>query len=221
MALGLLGGLGFGSSTYPGISYASPLADKLNPGAQTGQNTSASQETISPLEEGKDEEKRIEMLQKMGITVPGHPQEKESEDGKVIVKNPGESTEKIVGKKSSPAECQTCAERKYQDGSDEMVSFKSAQHIDPDAAAARVRGHEQEHVVNAYKEAAEDGGKVLSCNVSIHTAICPECGRVYVSGGTTSTKIAHPVEQKKNPLKDKMNNMAGNIARGLNMDMTA
>ena len=73
----------------------------------------------------------------------------------------------------------------------------------------------------AYKEAAEDGGKVLSCNVSIHTAICPECGRVYVSGGTTSTKIAHPVEQKKNPLKDQMNQMAGNIARGLNMDMTA
>jgi hypothetical protein len=125
------------------------------------------------------------------------------------------------GKTEGARECQTCKNRKYQDGSDEMVSFKSAQHIDPNAAAARVRGHEQEHVVNAYKEAEQDGGKVISCNVSIHTAICPECGRVYVSGGTASTKIAHPVEQKKNPLKDQMDQMAGNIARGLNMDMTA
>ena len=28
--------------------------------------------------------------------------------------------------KSSPTECETCKNGKYQDGSDEMVSFKSA-----------------------------------------------------------------------------------------------
>ena len=40
---------------------------------------------------------------------------------------------------SSSEECQTCKNRKYQDGSDEMVSFKSAAHISPQAAAGRVR----------------------------------------------------------------------------------
>ena len=43
---------------------------------------------------------------------------------------------------SSSEECQTCKNRKYQDGSDEMVSFKSAAHISPQAAAGRVRAHE-------------------------------------------------------------------------------
>ena len=77
------------------------------------------------------------------------------EEGRVIVRNPGESTEKQAGKKSSPAECETCKNRKYQDGSDEDVSFKSPAHINPNAAASRVRSHEQEHVNNAYKKAAE------------------------------------------------------------------
>ena len=106
-----------------------------------------------------------------------------------VVKNPGESTKVSPGRKSSPAECQTCKERKYQDGSDENVSFKSAQHISPTEAGARVRAHEQEHVANAYSKAEEKGGKVINASVSIHTAICPECGRTYVSGGLTRTSI--------------------------------
>ena len=40
--------------------------------------------------------------------------------GKPVV-NPGESTVVTPGRKSSPAECETCKNRKYQDGSDEMV----------------------------------------------------------------------------------------------------
>ena len=51
-------------------------------------------------------------------------------------------------------ECQTCKNRKYQDGSNEMVSFKSAAHISPGQAPTAVRAHEQEHVSNAYKKAA-------------------------------------------------------------------
>ena len=62
----------------------------------------------------------------------------EEDAGTKIVRNPGESTEKQAGRKSSPAECETCRNRKYQDGSDEMVSFKAAAHISPNAAAARV-----------------------------------------------------------------------------------
>ena len=111
-----------------------------------------------------------------------------------ITLNPGESTTVSPGRKSSPAQCETCRNRKYQDGSDEMVSFKSAAHISPQASASRVMAHEQEHVSNAYKKAAQNNGKVISANVSLKTAICPECGRSYVSGGTTSTQIRYSNE---------------------------
>ncbi len=108
-----------------------------------------------------------------------------------VVQNAGEATEKKMGRRSSPAECETCKHRKYQDGSDENVSFKSASHISPESSGARVMAHEQEHVSNAYTKAAQNNGKVLSAVVSLHTAICPECGRSYVAGGTTSTKIKY------------------------------
>ena len=94
-------------------------------------------------------------------------------------------------KKAGQIECATCAGRMYQDGSDENVSFKSAAHVSPTAAGAAVRSHEGEHVSNAYKKAAMNNGKVMRASVSIHMAICPECGRSYVSGGTTSTSIKY------------------------------
>ncbi len=107
---------------------------------------------------------------------------------------PGEVDEKKKpGGKSSPEDCETCKNRKYKDGSDESdVSFQTATHVDPSAAGAKVRAHEQEHVSNAYSKAAEAGGKVLSVGVAIHTSVCPECGRIYVSGGVTHTVIAYP-----------------------------
>lgn len=86
------------------------------------------------------------------------------------------------------AECPTCAQRKYQDGSDDPgVSFKTAGHIDPDQARAVVSGHEQEHVVRERAKADREDRDVVSQSVTLHTAICPDCGRVYVSGGTTRT----------------------------------
>ena len=140
-------------------------------------------------------------------------------DGAVL--NPGESTQVQPGKKSSPAECKTCKERKYQDGSDEQVSFKSASHISPEASAARVRGHEQEHVANAYKKAAQGDGKVMQASVKLQTAICPECGRSYVSGGTTTTKIAYSKEQedKKNPYLENMKARISDAVKGQNLDL--
>lgn len=142
----------------------------------------------------------------------------EENAGTKIVRNPGESTEKQAGRKSSPAECETCRNRKYQDGSDEMVSFKAAAHISPNAAAARVRSHEQEHVSNAYKKAEENNGKVVSCNVSIHSAVCPECGRTYVSGGTTATQIRYYNEE--NPYQKEMKSLdAANKYLGMNVDI--
>jgi hypothetical protein len=84
-------------------------------------------------------------------------------------------------------ECQTCANRQYQDGSNDAgVSFKTPTKVSPGAAASAVRAHEQEHVTrNAAK--AESEGKTAHSTVAIHTAICPECGKPYVSGGTTTT----------------------------------
>ena len=38
---------------------------------------------------------------------------------------------------------------------------------------------------------AQNNGKVIRASVTIHTAICPECGRSYCAGGLTSTKIAY------------------------------
>ena len=116
-----------------------------------------------------------------------------SESAKTDI-NPGESAVKKPGKKSSPAECETCKHRKYVDGSNEMVSFKSPAHVAPEAAASAVMAHEGEHVANAYNKAAQNNGKVLQASVAIHTAICPECGRTYVSGGTTTTKISYTNE---------------------------
>lgn len=141
-----------------------------------------------------------------------------SDPGKAdVVRNPGESTKVAPGRKSSPAECKTCKERKYQDGSDENVSFKSAQHISPEAAAARVRGHEQEHVANAYSKAMKDGGKVVNASVSIHTAVCPECGRTYVSGGTTHTMIKYNNEKNPYTQNKKANDAMG--LRGQSVDL--
>ncbi len=139
-----------------------------------------------------------------------------SESGKVIV-NPGESTKVSPGRKSSPAECETCKNRKYQDGSDEMVSFKSAAHISPAASASRVRAHEQEHVANAYSKAAQNNGKVLSANVSLKSAICPECGRSYVAGGTTSTQIKYSDES--NPYTQNKKSQDAISLIGSNLDL--
>ena len=97
------------------------------------------------------------------------------------------------------AECQTCKNRKYQDGSDDPgVSFKTATNVAPEQAASAVRGHEQEHVVREQAKAQREDRKVVNQSVTIHTAICPECGDVYVSGGTTRTTTkANPAEEPK------------------------
>lgn len=84
--------------------------------------------------------------------------------------------------------CQTCKNRKYQDGSDDPgVSFKTATRLSPEQAATAVRGHEMEHVTRERAKADREDRKVVQQSVTIHTAICPECGDVYVSGGTTRT----------------------------------
>ena len=168
-----------------GTSGQSAAASGSVPGAGTGSAENA--DRLSREQGGKVLPGREE---KAGVVNP-------KEDGK------SEETTKKPGRRSSPAECETCKNRKYQDGSDEAnVSFKAAAHVSPEAAGAAVRAHEGMHVANAYAKAKETGGKVLQASVSIHTAVCPECGRVYVSGGETRTRISEPAEpQKRNPYK--------------------
>lgn len=126
---------------------------------------------------------------------------------------------KGIGRDSSQEECQTCKERKYIDGSDENVSFKSAAHISPEASASRVMAHEAEHVSNAYTKAAQNNGKVVNASVSLHTAVCPECGRTYVSGGVTNTMIKYSNED--NPYQQERKAQDAMKLRGANVDLVA
>ncbi len=133
---------------------------------------------------------------------------------------PGMSEEDKLSKiKGNAEECETCKNRKYQDGSDEAnVSFKAAAHVSPESAGTAVRAHEQQHVSNAYKKAATNNGEVVRASVTIHTSVCPECGRSYVSGGTTSTQIKYYNEE--NPYQKDLKATDGVKYRGMNVNTT-
>ena len=121
----------------------------------------------------------------------------------MTIRNPGQSMIKAAGRTSSPAECQTCANRRYQDGSNENdVSFKTPSKIANSIAASVILGHEHEHVANAYEQEynvnhgfTDDSHQHMHAHVDrasvrLKTDICPECGRVYFSGGVTETQIS-------------------------------
>jgi len=183
---------------------------------------SAQQQTLPGAEEanergtlqlGRSRGKASAENSAQGVALPGFAPVEEGGDGPEGVKDgkvqlPGQKAEEdekgVDGEKAKSAqevmeesECQTCKNRKYQDGSDDPgVSFKSPTHIDPDMAPAQVRGHEMEHVVREQASARMEDRKVVSQSVTYHTAICPECGRVYVSGGTTRTTTAAQAQQE-------------------------
>lgn len=163
---------------------------------------------MTPYEESKLEEKK----ERMGVEDPA----KELLDK--VQKDPlKEDYEERKKDKNSPDyECETCKNRKYKDGSNEMVSFKSAQHIPQAAVSTRVRAHEQEHVSNAFKKAEQNNGKVVQASVQIHTAVCPECGRTYVSGGTTTTQIKYYNEE--NPYQQDLKTQDASKYAGMNVD---
>lgn len=134
----------------------------------------------------------------------------EEESAVVTGDDSKEETPKIAGtgvedtqKAANEGECQTCKERKYQDGSDDPgVSFKTPTHIDPGQTANAVRGHELEHVVRERANAEKEGRRVISQSVTMQTGICPECGRIYTAGGMTRTVTAadtKPYEAPKDP----------------------
>ena len=81
-----------------------------------------------------------------------------------------------VQKAAEEGKCQTCEQRKYKDGSnDPGVSFKTATRV---------------------AKAKREDRRVVSQSVALKTSICPECGKVYVSGGVTRTTTASNPEPK-------------------------
>lgn len=150
------------------------------------------------------------------LSLSGQSQGRENIELPGISKQQEKERKERMGIKDPGEECQTCKNRKYKDGSDEMVSFKSPTHISPGSAASAVRAHEQEHVTNAYSKAATGNGKVISASVSIHTAICPECGRSYISGGTTHTQIKYYNED--NPYQKDLKAADHEKYAGMNLD---
>ena len=134
-------------------------------------------------------------------------------------KNAGYSQSEVSKMVSSgEITCETCKNRKYQDESNEMVSFKSPAHLSPETAASAVMAHEMEHVGNAYDKAEKSNGEVVRASVSIKTATCPECGRIYVSGGETTTQIKYPEE---NPYGRSFKGADAAKFIGMNLDMRA
>ncbi|MBS5149855.1 MAG: hypothetical protein KHY76_02520 [Butyricicoccus pullicaecorum] len=145
---------------------------------------------LPPIREGVDP---VEMAVRGRIQYPDDSMGKEEMTG----------TAAKVDEKNSPyetmqeAECQTCKNRKYQDGSnDPSVSFKTATRLTPEQAATAVRGHEMEHVSHERARAEREDRKIVQQSVTIHTGICPECGDVYISGGTTRTTTAKDNSQE-------------------------
>lgn len=115
-----------------------------------------------------------------------------------------------------PAECQTCKNRKYVDGSnDSDVSFKTPTHISPASSHAMVSAHEQEHVANAYSSASEKGGRVVYASVSLKMAVCPECHTPYVAGGVTRSQIKYDTA---NPYENNRKSLEGSLIKGMNVN---
>ncbi len=91
-------------------------------------------------------------------------------------------------RKVAPVECQTCKNRRYQDVSDEQVSFKTP------------------------------GKELVSASVSLKLAVCPECGRSYIAGGTTKTLMR---TYNDDPYSRNQKSFEAEAARGNYVDYVA
>ncbi len=128
----------------------------------------------------------------------------------------------VETKENATKECQTCANRKYVDGSSEMnVSFKTPGHISAGASKAMVSSHEQEHVANARAEGSQANKELVSASVRIRMARCPECGVSYAAGGETTTVIrtTTPTYQADNPYAQRQKAIDGQRLAGANVNV--
>lgn len=124
--------------------------------------------------------------------VPGQGGTRESGGSQTVGRKPDTDT----------YECETCKNRKYQDGStDPGVSFKTPTRLSPERAAFAIRAHEAEHVAHARAKAQKEDQEIVSQSVTYHTSICPECGRTYMSGGTTRTTFRSAPVVEEQPVE--------------------
>lgn len=111
---------------------------------------------------------------------------------------PGVDGSSASQKADNNKRCRTCEERSYMDGSnDPGVSMKSPTKLDPSGAASAVMAHEREHVFRNAAEAKSEDRVVLSSSITLHSDICPECGKTYISGGTTRTVTANDTNKQQ------------------------
>ncbi|MCM1054393.1 MAG: hypothetical protein NC394_02625 [Bacteroides sp.] len=151
-------------------------------GASDKSSKSNIEDTIKLLERKRDEYEKQN----------GAPADKKITDLDNRIKNLQARLDKMKSdeaEEEEDGECETCKNRRYQDESDDPgVSFKSASKLGAGTSAeAAVRGHEYEHVNRNQAKAAREGKEIVSQSVVIKRAICPECGKSYVSGGETKT----------------------------------
>lgn len=69
--------------------------------------------------------------------------------------------------------------------------------------------HEQEHVRNETAKASQENREVVSQSVTLQSSVCPECGKVYVSGGETRTVTRFSNNSDDAFVKNFKNLMAG------------
>ncbi len=102
------------------------------------------------------------------------------------------------------------------DGSNENVSFKAPGHIAPGESYGKVMAHEQEHVTNAIaKTSSNKNANLVSISVAFKMGVCPECGRTYVAGGTTSSIISY---EESNPYEQNRKSVEATVLPGQNVD---
>lgn len=182
-----------GLSTPPDSAVSRAAQSELapsavNPAAENGMRQGSPVSTVPPVAAaGASEPLNPYGVREFPFIADGFSPEELAGRGRVMGDEKAESPQEVM----EASECQTCKNRRYQDGSDDPgVSFKTPTRVDPSTAASAVRGHEQEHVVREQAKARREDRKVVSQSVTYHTSICPECGRIYVSGGTTRTVTA-------------------------------
>ncbi len=90
---------------------------------------------------------------------------------------------------------------------DPSVSFQTPTHLSPGEAALAVLAHENEHVAHNSRK-AEEKGMVAHSTVTIQYGICPECGRIYVAGGTTRTSYTPKQESADSGVGENINTFA-------------
>ena len=108
---------------------------------------------------------------------------------------PGVETGSVKFETVEPrGQCKTCESRRYVDQSDDpSVSFQTPTKVSPNMAMGAVTSHENEHVRNEQSKAQREGREIVNQTVTLSYDTCPECGRHYVSGGTThTTSISRP-----------------------------